>query len=142
MQLDLHALETSFDLVASDGDALMDGFYARLFATAPEVKPLFARTDLRRQKTMLLGALVLLRKSLRDLDAIVPTLRELGARHVAYGARPAHYPVVGEVLIAAMADVAGEAWRPEYEHAWAAAFDVVATAMLEGASASPLDLAA
>jgi hypothetical protein len=27
--------------------------------------------------------LVLLRKSLRDLDAVVPKLRELGARHVA-----------------------------------------------------------
>jgi hypothetical protein len=46
---------------------------------------------------MLLGALVLLRKSLRDLDAIAPKLRELGARHVAYGARPEHYPVVGGI---------------------------------------------
>jgi hypothetical protein len=35
---------------------------------------------------MLLGTLVLLRKSLRDLDAIVPKLRELGGRHVADGA--------------------------------------------------------
>ena len=50
----------------------MDAFYARLFATAPAVKPLFAGSDMRRQKAMLLGALVLLRKSLRDLDAIVP----------------------------------------------------------------------
>ena len=58
----------------------------------PAVKPLFAGTDLKRQKTMLLGTLVLLRKSLRDLEAIVPKLRELGARHVAYGARPEHYP--------------------------------------------------
>ena len=40
---------------------------------------------------MLLGALVLLRKSLRNLDPIVPKLRELGARHVAYGAVPEHY---------------------------------------------------
>ena len=61
---------------------------------------------------------------------------------MAYGARPAHYPVVGEVLIASMAEVAGEAWRPEYERAWAAAFDIVAGAMLEGASAAQLDLAA
>ena len=99
------------------------------------MKPLFARTDLQRQKTMLLGALVLLRKSLRDLDAIVPKLRELGARHVGYGAQPAHYPVVGEVLIASMAEVAGAAWRPNYERAWAAAFDVVAGAMLDGAAA-------
>jgi nitric oxide dioxygenase len=91
---------------------------------------------------MLLGALVLLRKSLRNLDAIVPRLRELGARHVAYGAEPDHYPVVGQVLIASMAEIAADAWRPEYERAWAAAFDVVAGAMLAGASASPSALAA
>src|SRR5436190_10322017 len=82
MNLDLGALETSFDLVAPRGDELMDEFYRRLFETAPAVKPLFAATDLRRQKAMLLGTLVLLRKSLRDLDTIVPKLRELGARHV------------------------------------------------------------
>src|SRR5215475_1993988 len=125
MSLNLDALETSFDLVAPRGDELMDEFYSRLFAAAPAVKPLFP-SDMRRQKTMLLGALVLLRKSLRDLDAIVPKLRELGARHVAYGARPEHYPVVGEVLIASMAEIAGDAWRPEYEQAWAGAFAVVA----------------
>jgi hemoglobin-like flavoprotein len=140
MQLDLAALETSFDLVAPRGDELMDHFYAGLFAAAPAVRPLFAGTDLRRQKAMLLSALVLLRKSLRDLDSIVPTLQALGARHVAYGARPEHYPVVGRVLIAAMAAVAGDAWRPEYERAWSAAFDVVAAAMLAGAT--ELDLAA
>ena len=142
MSLDLHALETSFDLVAPHGDELMDAFYARLFAAAPAVKPLFANTDLKRQKTMLLGTLVLLRKSLRDLDAIVPKLRELGARHVAYGAQPEHYPVVGAVLIASMAEIAGEAWRPEYEQAWGAAFEVVAGAMIEGAEAAALEAAA
>src|SRR5687768_10215213 len=134
MQLDLPALETSFDLIAPRGDELMDRFYAGLFAAAPSVRPLFAGTDLRKQKIMLLRVLGLLRRSLRDLDPIVPILHDLGARHVAYRARAEHYPVVGEVLIASMAEVAGEAWRPEYERAWAAAFDVVASAMLEGAS--------
>jgi hemoglobin-like flavoprotein len=80
MTLDLPALETSFDLVAPRGDELMDAFYGRLFAAAPAVRPLFAGTDMLRQKGMLLAALVLLRKSLRDLDRIVPTLRDLGAR--------------------------------------------------------------
>lgn len=142
MPLDLEALETSFDLIAPRGDELVDIFYTRLFDAAPAVKPLFAATDLRRQKAMLLAALVLLRKSLRDLDAIVPTLRELGARHVRYGAEPAHYPVVGQVLIASMAEVAGAAWRPGYERAWAAAFDVVAGAMLDGASSEEFPEAA
>jgi hemoglobin-like flavoprotein len=140
--MNLAALETSFDLIAPCGDELMDEFYARLFAAAPAVKPLFAGTDLKRQKTMLLGTLVLLRKSLRNLDAIVPKLRELGARHVAYGARPEHYPVVGEVLIASMRATAGPAWTLEYEQAWAEAFGVVAATMIEGAESAVLEAAA
>jgi hemoglobin-like flavoprotein len=135
MPLDIDALETSFDLVAPRGEELVDTFYTRLFTVAPSVKPLFAGTNLRRQKAMLLATLVLLRKSLRNVDAIVPKLRELGARHVSYGAETAHYPVVGEVLIASMAEVAGDAWRAEHARAWSAAFEVVAGAMLDGAAA-------
>ncbi len=137
MDLRLEALETSFDLLAPRGDELMDVFYARLFAAAPSVRPLFP-TDMARQKVMLLGALVLLRKSLRNLDAIVPKLQELGARHVAYGAEPEHYAVVGSILIGAMAELAGEAWKPEYEEAWNGAFEVVAATMLAGAEAASL----
>ena len=142
MHLDVETLEATFDLVAPRGEELMDVFYARLFAAAPAVRPLFAGTDLKRQKAMLLSTLVLLRKSLRELHRIVPKLKELGARHVAYGAEPAHYPVVGSVLIASMAEVAGDAWREEYTRAWAAAFDVVAGAMLEGAAEAELPQAA
>jgi hemoglobin-like flavoprotein len=134
--LDVDALETSFDLVAPRGDELLDTFYTRLFAAAPSVEPLFAGTDLPEQKKMLLATLVLLRRSLRDLGAIVPKLRELGRKRVAYGAKPEHYPVVGEVLIASMAEVAGDAWRPEHQRAWSRAIDVVAGAMLEGAAAA------
>jgi hemoglobin-like flavoprotein len=142
MDLNLHALEESFDLVAPLGDELMDEFYSRLFEAAPAVKPLFARTDMSRQKEMLLAALVLVRQSLRDLDSIVPKLRDLGARHVAYGAEPEHYPVVAQALIASMAAVAGAAWKPEYESAWAGALGLVASVMIEGAEAAALDAAA
>ena len=132
--LDLETLETSFDLIAPRGDELVDVFYARLFKTAPAVKPLFAKTDLPKQKAMLLATLVLLRKSLRDLEAIAPKLRQLGARHVAYGALPEHYPVVAEVMLASMAEIAGDAWTADVEAAWAGALGLVATAMLEGAA--------
>jgi Globin len=88
MNLNLEALEESFDAVAPRGDELMEEFYGRLFEAAPAVKPLFAGTDMRRQKAMLLSALVLVRKSLRDLDSLVPKLRQLGARHVAYARSP------------------------------------------------------
>jgi hemoglobin-like flavoprotein len=142
MDRDLHALQASFDLIAPHGEELIDQFYDRLFEAAPAVRPLFDATDLPRQKMMLLGTLVLLRKSLHDLDTILPTLRKLGARHVAYGARPEHYPVVGEALISAMAAVAGPAWSSRHEVAWRHAYAIVAATMLEGAEAQPLPTAA
>jgi hemoglobin-like flavoprotein len=133
MSLDIETLETSFDLIAPRGEELVEIFYTRLFETAPAVEPLFARTDLRKQKAMLLATLVLLRKSLRDLEAIAPKLRQLGARHVAYGALPEHYSVVAEVMLDSMAEIAGELWTAEIAEAWATALGLVATAMLEGA---------
>jgi hypothetical protein len=41
-----------------------------------------------------------------------------------------------------MAEIAGADWRPEYERAWAAAFDVVAGVMLAGAADAQLPEAA
>jgi methyl-accepting chemotaxis protein len=142
MSLDLEILENSFDLIAPRGEELVDVFYDRLFAAAPAVAPLFASSDLGKQKTKLLATLVLLRKSLRDLESITPKLRQLGAKHVAYGAEPEHYPVVAEVMLASMAEIAGAAWTPETAMAWGRALNLVAAAMLEGASDAKSALAA
>jgi hemoglobin-like flavoprotein len=51
-------------------------------------------------------------------------------------------PVVGQVLIASMAAVAGDAWRDEHTRAWADAFGVIASAMMEGAATVALPEAA
>jgi nitric oxide dioxygenase len=88
-----------------------------------------------RQRQALLNMLLVLRESLRDLDDIVPDLEDLGARHVDYGAQADHYPVVGEVLIRSMSEIAGDAWKPEYTAAWREAYGVVQGVMLQGAAA-------
>jgi len=134
--LEVQTLEESFDLVAPQGDELMTKFYDRLFEVAPAVKPLFANVDMEGQRQALLNMLVVLRESLRDLDDIVPDLEDLGARHAEYGAQPEHYPVVGEVLLGAMAEVAGDAWKPEYTSAWQEAYGVVQDVMLSGPAAA------
>jgi hemoglobin-like flavoprotein len=134
--LEVETLEESFDLVAPQGDELMRTFYDRLFETAPAVRPLFEKVDMDGQRQALLNMLVVLRESLRDLDDIAPDLEDLGERHVEYGAQSEHYPVVGEVLIGAMAEVAGDKWKPEYTAAWQEAYGVVQNVMLSGASRS------
>ena len=134
MAIDVQTLEKSFDLVAQQGDELMRTFYGKLFEAAPSVRPLFADVDMEGQRQALLNMLLVLRESLRDLDDIVPDLEELGARHVEYGAQAEHYPVVGEALIGAMAEVAGDAWKAEYTSAWQEAYQVVQGVMLSGAA--------
>ena len=134
--MNIEALEESFDLLAPRGGELVEVFYERLFDRAPGVRPLFAHVDMKKQRSMLLATLVLLRKSLRDLDAIAPKLREMGARHVAYGAVPEAYPIVGEVLIASIAQLAGDAWTDDYAQAWAEAYAVVQSLMLDGAESA------
>src|SRR5262245_54290262 len=140
--MDLDALETSFDLVAPRGDELMEIFYANLFAAAPSVQPLFAHADMQRQRAMLLAALALLRRSLRNLEAILPSLRQMGARHVEYGALPEHYPVVGQALIGAMQQVGGRFWHSRYTDAWEQAFAAVSAEMIAGAESAVLPQAA
>jgi hemoglobin-like flavoprotein len=130
----IETLESSFDLIAPRGEELVETFYEKLFERAPAARPLFAGTDMKRQRAMLLAALVLLRNSLRDPEALVPKLRALGARHVDYGATAEMYPLVGEVLLASMAEIAGDGWTQEIEAAWAEAYGVVQSVMLEGAA--------
>lgn len=134
MALDIHNLELSFDTIAPHGEEVVKDFYNRLFSTAPDLRPLFPE-DMKQQRKMVLATLVLVRNSLRNPDRIAPALRSLGARHVGYGARREHYPLVGTLLIDSMAHAAGDAWRPEYTTAWADAFDVLAAEMIAGAEA-------
>jgi hemoglobin-like flavoprotein len=133
MALDVVMLERSFDLVAGRGEELTARFYRRLFEVAPATRALFTHVDPTAQQHALLAALVALRGALREPAALVPLLEKLGARHVRYGARPEHYPVVGAVLVEVMAEVGGNQWRPEYSAEWARALQLVADAMLAGA---------
>jgi hemoglobin-like flavoprotein len=136
MSLSVDILEESFDLVAPRGEKLVERFYARLFAGTPDVRPLFARVDMPRQRQMLLAALVLLRKSLRDLDTIVPALQAMGARHVTYGVQPEHYPIVRAALLDTLAEIGGDAWVAAYTRAWTEAYQVVQDIMLSRAAAA------
>ena len=132
-RLHITVLENSFDLIAERPQELVDRFYDNLFSNAPSIRALFANTDMRAQKRALLGALVALRRSLRDLPSIAPFLADLGARHANYGVRAEHYQVVGAALLETMAELGGSAWNPSFTAEWAHAYQVVAKIMVDGA---------
>jgi len=121
-------LETSFAAVAPRAGELVSRFYARLFAEHPELRSMFPKS-MAKQEKKLVAALALVVSSARKLDTIEPALAALGAKHTAFGAAPAHYDVVGRLLLETMADVAGSAWSPEVASAWGAAYSWVAKTM-------------
>lgn len=134
MALQIELLETSFQRIAPQGEAFVTVFYERLFTNYPQTRAFFASTDMKEQRKKLLGALALVIGNLRKPEVLASALKGLGQRHVAYGVRPEHYPIVGAVLLDTFADVLGDDWTPECRDAWAQAYQAVCTLMLDGAN--------
>ena len=111
-------------------------FYEILFERYPQVKPLFGKNhSAAKQEEMLVAALVAVIQQLEDIGWLSLTLKQLGARHVAYGVTDEMYGWVGESLLAALAEVAGPEWTPELAAAWSVAFDEIAALMRLGGAA-------
>jgi len=134
MTLQIELLESSFQAIAPQGEAFVTAFYERLFTSFPQTRAFFASTDMKEQRKKLLGALALVIQNLRKPEVLTSALQGLGQRHVSYGVRPEHYPIVGAVLLDTFSDVLGERWTPAYHNAWAEAYGAVCALMLEGAS--------
>src|SRR5215472_14819118 len=91
-------LETSFQAVVLHGESFVTAFYERLFTRFPETRALFAATDMLEQRKKLQESLALIVEHIQHPEALGDMPKELGQRHVTYGVRPEHYPLVGAVL--------------------------------------------
>ena len=73
---------------------------------------------------------------LDDLDALLPVVRKLGARHRVYGVEPSHYDTVGEALLWTLEQGLGDDFTPEAAEAWAETYGLLAGVMQEAAGAT------
>ena len=110
-------LRGSFDRVARRADALAETFYRLLFERAPSVRPLFEESmDEQYYKFVrMVGLMVEMAEHPARFEA---ECRASGERHRMYGALPAHYPVVGETLIAALRETSTPPLTPAEEALW------------------------
>jgi hemoglobin-like flavoprotein len=129
-QVDL--IRTSAQHLADANIVATNSFYVNLFKVAPEVRPLFSE-DMFAQSEKLWQTIVMIVESVDNLPDIQQALRDLGKRHVAYGAEPAHYVVVTSVLIETISTLMKDEWSEAYQEAWQVALEAVCGVMLEGA---------
>ncbi|MGZ6971429.1 MAG: globin domain-containing protein [Thermoanaerobaculia bacterium] len=127
-------VKKSFELLRPIPRGAGKDFYETLFALDPSLKPLFS-DDLENQGAMFVVALGLALKGLDDEEGGVDeSLRELGRRHVLYGAKDVHYDTFREALLCMFAQRLGPEFTPEMAEAWRVAFDRISVVMKAAAA--------
>ena len=122
-------VQESFAKVALIADRAATMFYDRLFAVASQVRALFP-ADMAEQRQKLMATLGVVVNGLSNLESVLPAAAALARRHVAYGAKPEHYPVVGSALLWTLERGLGDAWTEEVADIWAAAYGTLSSYMI------------
>jgi hemoglobin-like flavoprotein len=133
-------VKSSFARLAPFADAVAEIFYRELFALDPDLRKLF-RSDLAEQGRKLMAMLGTAIANLDRLEAVVPTVRDLGRRHTVYGVEAADYQTVAGALIATLEQGLGSDFTPALREAWASCYRVLSGEMLAGASERPSERA-
>ncbi len=128
----IELIQDSFALVVPISDPVATLFYKKLFELRPEFRELFP-DDMEAQRGKLVTTLAAVVKSLNSLDQIIGPVRQLGERHVGYGATAEDYAPVGEALIWTLRSALKNTWTDEHQEAWGAAYAILVKVMLEGA---------
>jgi hemoglobin-like flavoprotein len=129
-------VQQSFSKVAPIADQAAVMFYDRLFEIAPQVKAMFP-ADMTEQRKKLMATLAVVVNGLSNLESILPAASALAQRHVTYGAKAEHYPVVGSALLWTLENGLGDGWTPDIATAWTAAYATLSGFMIEQAYGHP-----
>ena len=125
-------IRTNFAEISREPRALAGRFYTELFAAAPQLRGLFP-VDLTSLQGHFEAALALVIRNLEDMRTLEQPLRDLGAQHVRWGAKPEDYVLVREALIRAIRQ-SSPAWTDDLEADWRRAITAIAVPMLQGAA--------
>jgi hemoglobin-like flavoprotein len=129
-------VQQSFAKVAPISEQAAVLFYGRLFEVAPSVRAMFP-DDMTEQRRKLMATLAIVVNGLSNLELMLPTAASLATRHVAYGAKAEHYPVVGSALLWTLEKGLGADWTPDVADAWVTAYETLSGFMITQAYGRP-----
>jgi hemoglobin-like flavoprotein len=128
----IRTVQSTWRKVLPIKDSAAQLFYKRLFEMDPSLRGLF-RGDMRQQGEKLIQVMDAAVNGLSRLERMIPSIQELGRRHVDYGVKDHHYGTVGAALLWTLGKALGAEFTPEVKDAWAAVYAVLATTMREAA---------
>jgi hemoglobin-like flavoprotein len=137
----IRLLQRSFALIQPIADDVGLTFYERLFARAPEVRPMF-KDEIDRQQRKLMNffgefvrlhlrsLLTLPVTAAQDPEVSIPGIAALAERHVRYGVAPEHFIAAKEALFWSFNQHLRDEMNHETLLAWSAGFDMIAESMI------------
>lgn len=129
-------LRSTYEQVRESGPRLAEIFYAKLFARAPHLRPLF-NSEPKAQCEKLMASLDAIVHNFESPIENAAMLSALGRRHVEYGAKPEHYELVIELLTESMRDLLGNRVDEQRLDEWRLALRLVSNQMLSAAESDP-----
>lgn len=124
---------TSWEKVKPISDTAAELFYGKLFELDPSLKALFTG-DMTEQGRKLMAMINTAVNSLKNVEAIVPAVQDLGRRHVGYGVTDAHYDTVAAALLWTLEQGLGDAFTNDVKQAWTDTYVLLATTMKDAAA--------
>jgi nitric oxide dioxygenase len=125
-------VQASFEKVEPIADQAAEIFYAKLFEYDPKLRSLF-KGNMKEQGKKLMATLKIAVKSLDDLNALVPVVQNLAAKHIDYGVTVDDYTPVGNALIYTLKTGLGADFTPELRAAWVEVYTTLANVMRQHA---------
>lgn len=133
----IELLAASFARVSANKTEAATIFYARLFMTAPELRPLF-QSDIESQKRKLMSSLAQIVDFYRVGVDATSYLASLGRSDQGYEAQRAHFDSVGDALLFTLAQVLGPEFNSDIRAAWVSAYAEVSAALIRAAEGQPV----
>lgn len=128
----IEQVRNSYARLSGSDRQLSARFYERMFAAAPNLRRLFP-DDLTSLQGHFEAALALVIRNLNDMEALEEPLRDLGAQHVHWGARPEDYVTARDALVGAIGSLS-PTWDRTLEGQWRDAITAIIVPMIEGAA--------
>lgn len=129
----IRLVKSTIPLLQSAGVAVTAHFYQRLFEHHPELQHVFNMSNQHngRQQFALFSAIAAFACHIDDLGQLQAMLERVANKHTSFFIQPAHYAIVGRHLIATLEELAPAAFSPAIADAWRAAYQCLASLMIE-----------
>ncbi|MGC6582030.1 MAG: globin domain-containing protein [Akkermansiaceae bacterium] len=127
-------VQESWEKVKPISETAAELFYGKLFELDPDLKPMFANSDMKEQGKKLMVMIGAAVKGLDSLGELVPAVQKLGERHVGYGVKKSHYDTVGAALLDTLEKGLADDFTSETKEAWTITYTTLASVMIEASN--------